>query len=447
MSERTLKGFENIKSSEDPFFDEIRPCRDEEAHDVLASIANDEALVNGIVRLRYPKAHKWFGPLLRWQVRSYIKSAISNIHSVKEFQLQVANAVSRMIATTTDGVKFVGFDTLDRSQGYLFISNHRDISLDPALIDYALHTYHAETVRIAIGDNLLRMPAATALMRLNKSFIVKRSVTSPRDRLKEINRLSLYIGLSLQENHSIWIAQREGRAKDGNDSTEEAVLKMLYMKGRMEGQSFKDYMTSLKIVPVSITYEYDPSDNDKAHELETKARNNGKYQKGELEDINSIMKGIRGYKGRVSIVAGKPIEDGFENPAELAAIIDNFIYQNYAIFPDVKLAAVKLGLADESLLKDVDPIFKTKFEERLTAIAPELHERVLKMYAYPYINQQRALRGEVTAASEAFTDDKNFATASSAAAIAEASAAEAAAAAETAAAASAADAAPTANKE
>ena len=220
-------------------------------------------------------------------------------------------------------------------------------------------------------------------------------MTLPRERLREVNHLSHYIGLSLKEGHSIWIAQREGRAKDGNDCTEEAVLKMLNMFGRKQNMSFGQYMSSLNIVPVSITYEFDPGDVAKANELEERARNNGKYQKAEFEDIKSIIKGINDYKGRVCIVAGKPIEGGFETPAQLAAIIDKFIYLNYEFYPSVLIAAHKLGLATDEELASLSAEDKDKFEKRLAEYPEHLHKRILQMYAYPYINKKRALAGEL----------------------------------------------------
>ena len=395
MSEQILDQNAVVESSEDAVFDDIRPCRDDEAQQELAVIANDESLVNGIVRLRYPKLSRFIGPLLKIPVRSYIKNAVRKINSIEDFQMQVAAAVTRMIDNTTDGVTFRGFEKLNPDRGYLFISNHRDISLDPCFIDFAYHSYYNQTVRIAIGDNLLKMPAATALMRLNKSFIVKRSVTLPRERLKEVNHLSHYIGLSLKEGHSIWIAQREGRAKDGNDCTEEAVLKMLHMYGRKQGKSFGEYMSSLNIVPVSITYEYDPGDVAKANELEERARNDGKYQKSEFEDIRSIIKGINDYKGRVCIVAGDPVSGGFETPSQLAALIDRFIYLNYEFYPSVMLAAHGLGLCGDDEIASISTEDRNKFNNRLQGYPEHLHKRIMQMYAYPYINRKRAADGEL----------------------------------------------------
>ena len=367
-------------SSEDSIFDDIRPCRDSEVKRELEKIYNDEELISGIIKFRYPLLSRLASFILKPLIRARLKKYCSTINTIADFQTKVATYMCHMMSTTTDGVEFVGFDKLDNKKGYLFISNHRDISLDPAFVDYGLHECGFQTVRIAIGDNLLRTPAATALMRLNKSFIVKRKAMSPREKLKAILQLSSYIGLSIQEGHSIWIAQREGRAKDGDDKTELAVLKMFYMYGRDKKMSFKDYMKTLNIVPVSISYEYDPSDLAKARELDELERN-GSYKKGELEDIDSIVNGIRGYKGRVRIVAGSPITDEVETPEQLAYLIDNFIYNNYAMYPSVMYAA---GHKDNLNAQSVDV-----FEKRISQMPENLRKRVLSMYAMPFVNREK----------------------------------------------------------
>lgn len=391
MSESELNLDHEVTSSEDAIFDDIRPCRDEEVRDELAKIVNDEKLIDGIIKLRYPHLRSFLNPILRMMIRFYLKREVKGINTIADFQSIVAKVVKSMIADTTDGVVFKGFDKLDPKKGYLFMSNHRDISLDPAFIDYALHQHNFDTVRIAIGDNLLRMQAATALMRLNKSFIVKRSVPSLREKLKEFNHLSHYIGLSLKEGNSIWIAQREGRAKDGYDRTEEAVLKMIYMHGRAEKKSFEEYMSGLNIVPVSITYEIDPADYDKAYELNEREQNDGKYQKGELEDIKSIIKGIKSYKGRISVIAGEPLKGGFETPEDLAKIIDNFIYSNYELYPSVMISAYKLGMCDESKISHISSEERAKFEDRINGYPENLRERILRMYAAPYENKSKVM--------------------------------------------------------
>ncbi len=365
------------QTSKDPIFDDIRPCEDHEVESELRKIYSDTKLIEGIIKFRYPILSRFCSFVLKPIVKAKLKSYCTKIKNINDFQLKVATYMQHMMNTTTDGVEFIGFDKLDPKKGYLFISNHRDISLDPAFVDYALHLAGFNTVRIAIGDNLLRIPAATSLMRLNKCFIVKRSVASPREKLKAITHLSTYIGLSLKENNSIWIAQREGRAKNGDDKTDETVLKMFYMYGKHLGEDFKTYMSKLNIVPVSISYEYDPEDIAKANELYHKEKF-GSYQKREFEDIESIVSGIKGYKGRVKLVAGTPITSGFETPTELATLIDDFIYSNYALYPSTLVAANQLdGVTTEKL---------DEFNKRINSYDEKLRSKVLSMYAMPYFN-------------------------------------------------------------
>ena len=367
-------------TSNDSIFDDIRPCNDNEVQAELNKIISDDLVLNSILKFQYPVLYKRFSFILKPFVKLYLKQKIKKILTVKDFQKLVATFMEKVIKSTTDGVELVGFDKLDKNKGYLFISNHRDISLDPAFIDIALYMSGRDTVRIAIGDNLLRIPAATSLMRLNKSFIVKRSVEAPREKLKALSHLSHYIGLSIEEGESVWIAQREGRAKDGNDKTEDAVLKMISLYGRQKKQDFKEYMSSLNIVPVSITYEYDPNDLAKARELNEKELT-GEYRQDEFEDIDTITRGIRGYKGHVKLVAGDPITGGFENAEELAAILDKFIWSNYEMYPTALISA---GCDDKVSSDD-----KNKFNEHLSKYPQELQDRVKAMYAAPYYNKDK----------------------------------------------------------
>ena len=367
-------------TSNDSIFDDIRPCNDNDVQVELNKIISDDLVLNSILKFQYPVLYKRFSFILKPFVKLYLKQKIKKILTVKDFQKLVAAFMEKVIKSTTDGVELVGFDKLDKNTGYLFISIHRDISLDPAFIDIALYMSGRDTVRIAIGDNLLRIPAATSLMRLNKSFIVKRSVEAPREKLKALSHLSHYIGLSIEEGESVWIAQREGRAKDGNDKTEDAVLKMISLYGRQKKQDFKEYMSSLNIVPVSITYEYDPNDLAKARELNEKELT-GEYRKEEFEDIDTITRGIRGYKGHVKLVAGDPITGGFENAEELAAILDKFIWSNYEMYPTALISA---GCDDKVSSDD-----KNKFNEHLSKYPQELQDRVKAMYAAPYYNKDK----------------------------------------------------------
>ncbi|MCR5536943.1 MAG: 1-acyl-sn-glycerol-3-phosphate acyltransferase [Succinivibrio sp.] len=366
-----------VSSSVDPFFDDIRPCTDNEVEAELAKVINDKTVINSILRFRYPILSHFFSYVLTPLVRHFLTKKVEKIHSVDDFQLRVSDFMDHVIATTTTSVEYVGFDKLKKDVGYVFISNHRDISLDPAFIDKALIKAGLKTARIAIGDNLLRLPAATSLMRMNKSFIVKRSVVYPREKLQALRQLSSYIGISVAEGNSIWIAEREGRAKDGNDRCEEAVLKMIALYGKVLKQDFKTYMESLNIIPVSITYEYDPNAVSKAHELAEREANNGEYHKEEFEDIDTIIRGIKGFKGRIKLVAGEPLK-GFNDASELAARIDDFILHNYAIFSTSLLSCGR----EEGVSKAE----RAQFDAYLKECPVVLRSRIKDMYARPLKN-------------------------------------------------------------
>ena len=359
-------------------FADIRPYHDDEVPAALERLMADDELLAAIAHFRFPSLSRWFGWLLKPLIRSALQRRWSKVRSVRDVQMEVAHFMERMIASTTDGVTYSGLEQLDSEKGYLFISNHRDIAMDPAFVNWGLFKCGLETVRIAIGDNLLRKPCATELMRLNKSFIVKRSVKGPREMMKAFNELSAYIAHSLADGHSIWIAQKEGRAKDGDDKTDPAILKMFYMAGKQQKRSFAEYMQSLNIVPVAISYEFDPGDEAKARELVERAQS-GSYEKGEFEDIDSIVSGIVGIKGRVHVSLGKPLSGDYDSPEELALAIDQAIHSQYRLFPSNLLAA---GQADGVTVEE-----RQRFESRLAAMPSELRDTVRAMYAKPVENR------------------------------------------------------------
>jgi len=361
-------------------YKEIRPYNDSEVPAAIDRLVNDEELISAIARFRFPRAVNYFGWLLKPLIRRAFRKKVQGIATVDDVQQHVAHFMEHMIATTTDGVTYSGLENLESGKGYLFISNHRDIAMDPAFVNWGLYQCGLDTVRIAIGDNLLRKPCATELMRLNKSFIVKRSAKGPREMAKTFSELSSYIADSLGEGHSIWIAQKEGRAKDGDDRTDPAILKMFYMAGKQKKISFVDYMQQLNIVPVAISYEYDPGDDAKGKELyETSV--NGSYQKGEFEDIESIVSGIVGYKGRVHVSVGQPLTNGFETPEELAVVIDKAIHQQYRLFASNQLAA---GMDN----KEITAEQRRFFEQRMAGIDEKWRNIVNATYAKPAINQR-----------------------------------------------------------
>ncbi len=361
----------------DPYV-EIRPYNDEEIPAAIDRLINDDEFIDAILQHRFSNHASWFKTIMSPLVKVYLKFKWAKFDSVEAIQLEVKKYLTRTLDTTTNGVTFKGLEKLDKNTSYLFVSNHRDIAMDPALVNFALHQSDHRTVRIAIGDNLLKKPCATELMRLNKSFIVKRSLKGPREMMKALGTLSSYIKHSLDSGNSIWIAQKEGRAKDGNDFTDPAILKMFHVEGRKQKIAFPDYIRSLKIVPVSISYENDPCDIAKANELHQKA-DLGSYQKGEFEDIESIVTGIIGRKDRVDVVFGDVIDGNFETPEALASEIDRQIHINYTLFPMNKLAA---SIADES----VTDVTRGDLQEKLDALPEGAHSYLLSSYANPVKN-------------------------------------------------------------
>lgn len=314
-------------------FADIRPYADHEVRAVLDAMLRDDELIVTIANLRLKPLYTWCPWLVKPVLRFLLRREFAGVANVQTFQDKVKKYMDRMVASTTSGFTVSGLDALAADKPFLFMSNHRDIALDPAFVNYALYHNQHETVRIAIGDNLLSKPFAADLMRLNKSFIVKRSAKGPRQMLAAYKQLSGYIRHSLDvDNNPIWIAQREGRAKDGLDRTEPAIIKMLTMAMDKHSESFADYIRHLHIVPVSISYEFDPCDGAKARELYQKAHE-GSYQKAEHEDLTSIALGISGQKGNVHVAFGAPLIADFADADAVAAAIDRQVISNYVLHP------------------------------------------------------------------------------------------------------------------
>lgn len=367
----------------DPF-KEIRPYHDSEVADTLQSLLYDDELVSAVAHYKFPTAPAWLLKVVKPFVRIGLAREFGDLETVEQFQNVLARYMAKMIARTTTRLSCTGIEALDPDEAYLFISNHRDIAMDPAFVNWALHQAGMNTVRIAIGDNLLRKPYVSDLMRLNKSFIVNRSATAPREVMAAVTQLSAYINQSIvQEGESIWIAQREGRAKDGNDQTDPALLKMLHMSQRKQN-SFSETVKHLNIVPVAISYEYDPCDVAKAKELAARATGGG-YEKGQYEDIESIVQGITGFKGAVHLHFGEVLSGDFDTPEALADELDRQIYQGYHLHPSNYLAAGQSdGLAEE---------VKQAFQVRFAGLDAQVQAYLTQMYANPVYN--KAQQGEV----------------------------------------------------
>lgn len=367
-------------------FEAIRPYRDEEVPTVVGRWRNDPRVIGNAARLVTPglaRLAPWLarglaGAVIGWKARGF--------RSIEDFQLFLSHYFAQLLRDTVSGFTVSGLDQLDPERAYLYISNHRDIVMDTGLVNYSVHKAGFDTPEAAVGDNLFTDPLATDLMRLNKSFVIERSVEGKRAVYRALTRTSHYIRETLEREHSVWIAQREGRAKDGFDRTEPALLKMLALAWRKDADTFGALLENLALVPVSISYELDPCDRRKAHELAVIEQEGG-YEKGEDEDLASIIEGMTGFKGRVHVHYSPPLNGAFETAEDLAVALDTAIVGGLKVYPTQAEAARRLQLDNVPDAGPWLPEVKTAFDEHLAA-CPE-DERPFLLAGYGNLVRNR----------------------------------------------------------
>lgn len=309
-------------------FDDIRPLFDNEVEDSIRDILADPG---------FQHATKYIIPDLNYDDFS---AEMRKYKTKKQFQSQMIYPVVKALGMrVSSGIKSYNWDNIDRSVQHLFLSNHRDIVLDAGLLNILRHEQGMDTTQIAIGDNLLIHPWIEKLVRLNKSFLVRRGL-SIRERLLASKHMSEYIHYCINEgNESVWMAQREGRAKNSDDRTQDSLLKMLALYP--ENKNFLESLKELNLIPLSISYEYDPTDYLKAKEFQQK-RDNPDFKKTQRDDLLNMEMGILGYKGTVVFRFCECINPQLEKitepdkrlqPELAAKIIDKEIHSNYEIFP------------------------------------------------------------------------------------------------------------------
>ncbi len=369
-------------------FDDIRFYDDKEVNNALQEYVQ-HPMIKALLKFTFPDLEF-----------DEIEEIVMTCNSIQDFQARIIYlSVEKVLERTSEGLTDNGFDKLDSEESYFFISNHRDIILDTSLINYTLYNHDLVMTASAIGDNLVQKPFLMALSRLNRNFLVLRN-QSPREMLKSSMKLSEYIRhLLMDEGRSVWMAQREGRTKDGNDHTQQGVLKMLAMaKGKTD---ILDYFSKLKIVPVAISYEFDPTDMLKMPEVLAK-RMKEEYKKTANEDFNSIMQGAMGQKGRIQLNAGKILtEEDFaeirrkdlsvnDQLKEVANLIDRTIYRNFKLWP-ANYIAYDLLKNEERFADNYSEKEKRKFERRISRRVdvknPLALNSYLLMYANPVINK------------------------------------------------------------
>ncbi len=374
-------------------FDAIRAYRSDEIQEVLKGLTEEKQFMK-VVSTIFPLIPK---PLL--------KEKISSFDNVDNFQKEMILPYLKYLeANKTEGITMNGLENHKSNQQYLFISNHRDIVLDSSFLCMKLIESNKKSVEIAIGDNLFVFPWIENLVRVNKSFIVKRGL-NPREILESSKRLSAYIHYVINEkDESVWIAQREGRAKNSDDRTQTSLLKMLSMAGN--SKLFVENLKELNICPTTITYEYDPCDFLKAKEFQQK-RDNPEHKKTPQDDLINMQTGIVGYKGHVVYNVSECINDELDKIIEqtdnkneqvklVAELIDRKIHSNYAVFPINKWAYDKMNNTDLFMSKlpfeevnKIEEYIKTQIKKVDLENTDNdfLQEKIVEMYANPLKNK------------------------------------------------------------
>ena len=372
-------------------FTDISSYSDAQVPAKLKELESNKEFLGYIASLLFPKSNKYFSWLSNAYVGWKFNKLFSNCNSIGDFQDRMAPLVKSMINSTTDGFSHSGIENLI-DKPTLFISNHRDISLDAAFLNFLLYSRKLNTVRIAIGDNLLDGGFAEILMRLNKSFVVHRNIKGVKETLRKLSKLSAYINHSIQnENESIWIAQKEGRANDGNDFTDESVLKMLYLDQRKD-LTLKEWVKKVNLTPVVISYEYDPLDIVKAKGWDF--QEDWSSVQINKNDLNEMASGIFGYKGRVHLHICKPITEECEDTEKLANLIQQAIISNYRLWPSNHSALSLLPKIKKDYLQEEQRVENQKslsyFNDKLKYLDSTQKEEMLMIYARPIINKEKA---------------------------------------------------------
>ncbi|MFT5208916.1 MAG: hypothetical protein ACI9CE_000634 [Flavobacterium sp.] len=375
-------------------FEDIRPYHDDEVEGVINRLLKNSDLLDFVGSYHSPRLASLFPLMVRFISRIALRRALGGVRSIREFQEMIAFYAKKIVSETSDGFEYAGVESLDKGKAQLFVGNHRDIAGDSMLVDYALWLSDRDTVRIAVGDNLIQREFATDLMKLNKSFFIRRSEEGAKKIYAAILQSSRYIYQSLSEGHSIWIAQSEGRAKDGFDVTDPTIIKMFAVSKRK--QALSDTISELNITPVSISYEFDPCDYLKAKELSI-VEEVGFYEKPPGEDLLSLVKGLGGNKGRIKLKFGETLSGDYQTAEEVAHAIDRQVLDNYQLFYINFWALQQLASTDgvDPRYSEVWNVFKESivfeevsvFERRHQNCAEPWRMKWLEMYANPILNK------------------------------------------------------------
>lgn len=390
MSDNNIhKAYDNIQD-----FSEIAPYSDAQVGEKMAELVKEPGFEHAVRYVMPDVDYPAFAEKLK------------SVSSLDDFQIKVMGPfLELLVSTTTKGLSYDGLENIDPAKGYTFITNHRDIVLDASFLNLCFIREHLPLSEVAIGNNLLIYDWITDLVKLNRSFIVKRDVKVAQA-LDAARQLSAYIHYTVcGRNQSVWIAQREGRAKDSNDVTQESLVKMMSLAG--DGDT-KHNLLEINLLPVAISYEFDPNDYLKVREFVLRRRD-PEFKKSQRDDLFSMETGILRQKGRVHFHFGRCINARLEKTDDtlsrnavlhnVCGLIDNAIHCGYYMYPCNYIAFDEINgtarFADRYTEVDVmafDDYIKAQLEKvEVDDITPEEHvymrEMMLSMYANPLKNQ------------------------------------------------------------
>jgi hypothetical protein len=371
----------------DPFKN-IRPYTDAEVAGVLQSLVNNPSVLKALIGFQLPgilaKA-----PFVKFFVKQKLISQIKTIHTIDDYQMIFKDLMEKVVKESITSFEVNGLERLNKNENYLYISNHRDISLDAALLALHLHKSGFRTFNIAVGNNLMEESWASDLFRLNKSFIIQRSGGTKKEIYSGLSLASQFIYQSIfRDNTSVWIAQKQGRAKDGVDATDPAMLKMIHLTER-KLQSEASYFNSLKVVSVSISYEYDPNDKLKAKELDF-SQSNSEYVKEKDEDLKSIANGIIGIKGNVSINLSEPMKFAEADDYQMISNkITQSIISSYKLHASNYAACNLIGIdfTQDSYSSEEIAEAEKELNQRVKSLEIGARSKLLEQYANPVIRK------------------------------------------------------------
>ena len=317
----------------------------------------------------------------------YTSLIMHNISKVTDYDSFLRNItaglfIPTVIKRTMTEFTASGAENLDPKKGYLFISNHRDIILDCALLDYALLLADRQLCEMAFGDNLIINQFTEDLFRLNGGVVIRRELPMREKYLESIRISEYFVDVVTEMNKPIWVAQKSGRSKDGIDETQPAIIKMLYLSKKGSGISFQELINSMNIVPVAVSYEYDPNDINKGREEILRKAHDGAYEKKRYEDLISMARGMKCQKGRVHMTIGKPLHGDFADANEVAREIDRQIHLGYKLW-DTNLFAYSYLENDNRFASDLSGFDGDAFLARFSHLSPNVRDFVLNSYANP----------------------------------------------------------------